>query len=147
MTFSIGQTSPYHDLITELDIYRISMGFHRAFTKDVTCQQKTVTPPDTCSRPIYELYVFYLLRTILFPKIFTDLNSLWYFINFASNYIYQYHLLCSVLSVQYIHIPCCAIYYLYYICILLAVQFSFSIICSILLVFYTFLTCSAICNQ
>ena len=35
----------------------------------VACRQGTLTPPDTWSRPIWDLHMFYLLRPILFLKI------------------------------------------------------------------------------
>ena len=35
----------------------------------VTCRQGTLTPPDTWSRSIWDLHMFYLLRPILFPNL------------------------------------------------------------------------------
>ena len=68
-------------LCTELDLYRILIGFHRTFATGVACRQGTLTPPDTWSRP-------YLLRPILFRtcRYFTGLcssNIPRYFLDFA----------------------------------------------------------------
>ena len=45
-------------------------GFRRTFATDVACRQGTLTlPPDTWSRPIWNLRMFYLLRRIIFPNL------------------------------------------------------------------------------
>ena len=69
------------------------IGFHRTFATGVACWQGTLTPPDTWSRPIWDLHMFYLLSPILFPNlswffsgllVFT-LNIPRYFFDFAPN--------------------------------------------------------------
>ena len=44
--------------------------FNRIFVTDVASCQGTCTPPDTWSRPIWDLYMFYLLRPILFRNLY-----------------------------------------------------------------------------
>ena len=46
------------DLITEFDFYLIARGFNRTFATGAACQQRTLTPPDTWSCPIWDLQVF-----------------------------------------------------------------------------------------
>ena len=67
MTPSIDQTfQTNRDIVTELDLitvmtsllYLIQGGFHRAFATDAASQQKTLTPPDTWSCPIWDLHLF-----------------------------------------------------------------------------------------
>ena len=41
----------FYDIDTELDLYRITSGFHGAFATGVACQQGTLTLPDTWLRP------------------------------------------------------------------------------------------------
>ena len=43
----------FHDLDTELDLHRITNGFHRAFATGVACKQRTLTLPDTWFRLIF----------------------------------------------------------------------------------------------
>ena len=42
---------------------RLMRGFHRTFATGVACWQGTLTQPDTWSRPIWDLYMLYLLRS------------------------------------------------------------------------------------
>ena len=49
--------------------YRLMRGFHRTFAIGIACWHGTLTPPDTWSRPIWDLHMFYLLRPILFPNL------------------------------------------------------------------------------
>ena len=63
-------------------------GFNRIYATGVACQQGTLTPPDTWSRPLWDLHMFYLLRPTLFRtcRYFTGLcssNIPRYFLNFA----------------------------------------------------------------
>ena len=44
-------------------------GLNRTFATGVPCRQGMLTPPDTWSRPIGDLHMFYLLRLILFPNL------------------------------------------------------------------------------
>ena len=60
-------TTPYRsDFVPNSTFYRILSGFHRTFATGVACRQGTLTPPDTLSRPFWDLQMFYLLRPILF---------------------------------------------------------------------------------
>ena len=53
----------FHDLYTELDLHRITSGFHGAFATDVASQQGTLTLPDTWFRPpFWDLLMLQLLR-------------------------------------------------------------------------------------
>ena len=53
----------FHDLYTELDLYRIMSGFHGAFATGVASQQGTLTLPDTWFRPpFWDLLMLQLLR-------------------------------------------------------------------------------------
>ena len=56
-------------LCTELDLYQILSGFHRTFATGVACRQGTLTPPDTWSRPFWDLHIFYLLRPLFLPNL------------------------------------------------------------------------------
>ena len=58
----------FYVIDTELD-HMITRGFDGAFATGVVCQQGALTPPDTWSRPILYLHMFYLLRPILFLKL------------------------------------------------------------------------------
>ena len=40
--------------------YWLMRGFHKTFETDVACWQETLTPPDTWSRPIWDLHMFYM---------------------------------------------------------------------------------------
>ena len=75
------------DLLTELDLLPTYERFHRTFATDEACWQGTLTPPDTWSRPIWDLHMFCLLRpilsgTIFFSALFTS-NIPRYFLDFA----------------------------------------------------------------
>ena len=53
----------FHDLYTELDLHRIMSGYHGAFATGVSCQQGTLTLPDTWFRPsFWNLLMLQLLR-------------------------------------------------------------------------------------
>ena len=43
--------------------------FHRTFATGVACRQETLTPPDTWSRPIWDLHMFYLMGPIFFSNL------------------------------------------------------------------------------
>ena len=64
------------------------LGFHWAFAAGVARQQETLTPPDTWSRSIWVLHMFYLLR-LSFSQTCCDFSGLStsniprYFLNFA----------------------------------------------------------------
>ena len=45
-------------LLPNLTFYLIVRGFHRTFTTGAACQQRTLTPPDTWSCPIWNLQMF-----------------------------------------------------------------------------------------
>ena len=52
--FPTNQTfHQFHDLDTELYLHRIMSGFDGAFSNGVTCQQETLTLPDTWFRPLF----------------------------------------------------------------------------------------------
>ena len=57
-------------LLPTSTFYRLMRGSTRTFATDVPCWQGTLTPPDIWSRPIWDLYMFYLLRPILFPYLY-----------------------------------------------------------------------------
>ena len=57
------------DLLPNSIFYRIMRGFHRTFATGVACRQETLTPPETWSRQIWDLHIFFLLRPILFPNV------------------------------------------------------------------------------
>ena len=46
-------------LLPNLTIYLIARGFHRTFATGAACQQRTLTPPDTWSCPIWDLQMFF----------------------------------------------------------------------------------------
>ena len=53
VTWPYTMTTPYwSDFVPNSTFYRILSGFHGTFATDVACQQGTLTPPDTWSRPI-----------------------------------------------------------------------------------------------
>ena len=55
----------FHDLDTELDLHRITSGFHGAFATGVACQQGTLTLPDTWFRPAFwDFLILKLLRPV-----------------------------------------------------------------------------------
>ena len=67
--------------------------FHRAIPPSVAYRQGTLTHPNTWSRPIWDLHMFYLLRPILIPNFsyFTGLctpNIPRYFLDFVLRYMY-----------------------------------------------------------
>ena len=45
-------------LLPNLTFYLIARVFHRTFATGVACQQRTLTPPDTCHVPLWDLQVF-----------------------------------------------------------------------------------------
>ena len=62
-----------YDLITELDLftecapttfYWIAGGFHGTFATGVACRQRTLTPPDTWSCPIFGLAYVLMLKPV-----------------------------------------------------------------------------------
>ena len=56
----------FHDIDTELDLHRITSGFHGAFQTGVACQQGTLTLPDIWYRPpFWYLLILQLLRPVL----------------------------------------------------------------------------------
>ena len=55
--------------LTNSTLYWLMKGFHRTFATGVACWQGTLTLPDTWSRPIWDLHMFYLLRPILFSNL------------------------------------------------------------------------------
>ena len=56
-------------LYTNSIFYWLMRGFHRTFATGVACWKGTLTPPDTWSRPIWDLHMVYLLRRILFSNL------------------------------------------------------------------------------
>ena len=48
-------------LLPNLTFYLIVQGFHRTYATGAACQQRTLTPPDTWSCPIWDLHLFFLL--------------------------------------------------------------------------------------
>ena len=66
----LGQISSFWSLYQSVTFYRPMRGFHGTFATGVACWQGTLTPPDTWSRPIWDLHMFYLLRPILFPNLY-----------------------------------------------------------------------------
>ena len=68
--FSTDQTfQQFHDPDKELDLHRITSGFHLAFATDIACQQGTLTLPDTwfCP-PFWDLLMLEFLRPV-FPNL------------------------------------------------------------------------------
>ena len=59
---STDQTIPIRDLLPNSTFYRIMRGFRRTFATGVAVWQGTLTPPDTRSRPIWDL-IAYVLAT------------------------------------------------------------------------------------
>ena len=57
---------PFYRTLPFTDLW----GVHITFATGVACWQGTLTPPDTCSRPIWDLHMFYLSRPILFPILY-----------------------------------------------------------------------------
>ena len=55
--------------------FRIMKCCHRTLAMGVARRQGTLTPPETWSRPIWDLHMFYLLRQILF-RTFLDFSGL-----------------------------------------------------------------------
>ena len=53
-------------LLPNSTFYQIMRGFHRTSATGVACRHGSLTPPDTLSRPIWNLHMFNLLRKILF---------------------------------------------------------------------------------
>ena len=51
-------------LLPNLTFYLIARGFHRTFATGAACQQRTLTPPDTWSRPTLGLASVLMLRPI-----------------------------------------------------------------------------------
>ena len=94
---------PNHDLINELDFYRIIRGFHRTFATDVACQYGTLTPLDTWSCPIWDLHKFYFLRPIISLNLSLFCSGLcsliipryMYFLDFAS---YSNYMMWKIIS-------------------------------------------------
>ena len=69
MTFCI--LTKYNDtFLQNSTFYRFMRGFHRKLATGVACWQGTLTPPNTWSRPIWDLHMVYLLRPILFPNLY-----------------------------------------------------------------------------
>ena len=71
------------DLITESDFYLIVWGSHRTFATGAAWQQRTLTPPDTCSCPTLGLTYVLMSKPIspelvLFPDFWVS-NIPWYF--------------------------------------------------------------------
>ena len=46
-------------LLPNLTFYLIVQGFHRTYATGAACHQRTLTPPDTWSCPIWDLQMFY----------------------------------------------------------------------------------------
>ena len=49
--------------------YLLMRGVHIRLATGVACWERTLTPPDTLSCPIFDLHMFYVLRLILFPNL------------------------------------------------------------------------------
>ena len=66
-----------HDIDTELDLHRITSGFHGTFATGVAFQWGTLTLPDTWFRPPFQnLLMLQLLRPVFLnmPYLFLTLN-------------------------------------------------------------------------
>ena len=69
----------FHDPHTELDLHRITSGFHWALAMSVTCQQGTLTLPDTWYRPPFgDSLMLKLLRPVFpsLPCLFSNFHLL-----------------------------------------------------------------------
>ena len=84
-------------LLPNLTFYLIARSFHRTFATGATCQQRTLTPPDTWSCPTLGLASVLVLRPIshefvLFPdfKFRTSLNSSVFFSNKNAQFWWQH---------------------------------------------------------
>ena len=62
-------TDQNYTFLPKSAFYRIMRGFHRTFATGVASRQGTLTPPDTWYRSIWDLHIFYLLRSILFVNL------------------------------------------------------------------------------
>ena len=59
----------FHNLDTELDLHRITSGFHGTFATGVACHQGTLTLPETWFRPTFwDLLMLQMLRQV-FPNL------------------------------------------------------------------------------
>ena len=80
MTPSTDQNfSPTMTLLPDLNFYRISRGFHRAFAMSVVCLQYiSLFDPDTFVQSHLELAIAYaqLVKPILFPNLVTIFRTL-----------------------------------------------------------------------
>ena len=74
VTPSIDRKLHQISAVTDLDL--ITWGFHRTFATGAACQQRTLTPPDTCTCPTLGLACVLMSRSIS-PKLvlFTDFLS------------------------------------------------------------------------
>ena len=94
--FSTDQTfNQFHDLDTELDLHRITSGFHGAFATGVVCQQGTFNLPDVWFRPHFrDLLMLKLLRQGFpnMPCLFSTFHLEYprYFLDFAYMYFIVY---------------------------------------------------------
>ena len=61
--------SDLYQSVTNSIFYWLMRGLHTTLTTGVACWQGTLIPPDTRSRPSWDLYMFYLLLQIFFPEL------------------------------------------------------------------------------
>ena len=81
--FHFSTFHKFHDLDTELDLHRITSGFHGVFATSVTCQQGTLILPDTWFRSFWDLLMLLLFRPV-FPNLQCLFSTIpWYFLDFA----------------------------------------------------------------
>ena len=72
-------------LLPNLTFYLIVRGFHRTFATGAACQQRTLTPPDTWSCPIWDLQMFFCwdhCYSILHYTSLWHLSLTWLFTDF-----------------------------------------------------------------
>ena len=80
-------------LLPNLTFFLIVRGFYRTFATGVTCQQRTLTPPDTWSCPYFGLACVLMLRPIspelvLFPDFWV--SNIPRFLCFASGFFFSF---------------------------------------------------------
>ena len=72
-------------LLPNLTFYLIAWGFHRTFATCAACQQRTLTPPDIWSCPIWDLHMLFYWdhwHSIIYYTSLWHLSLTWVFTEF-----------------------------------------------------------------